>query len=395
MSGWRPIVDGPSADRIHSIVRTVSERAATSELPAGSLGAGLLPAALLFAQLARGGDDEAFDRAGNALEAALERFADIRSPWLIDGLAGIGWTLAHCSDLLEVDDETFESLDQMILELVAQDVWRGEWEHLYGLVGLGVYAIERKGSAAGHIQGHVLRHLAALAEREGDAIRWRSNSDFLLSGQVLEANPDGYYNLGLAHGTTGVIALLSHMADDPLAGELLAGAIHWYRTLDTGDDSGRFPIHIALGNDARRQVEGWCYGDQAVALAIVNAGRATGHASWIDYGRGIAHSVIGREPGQSIEPWLCHGALGRAHMFNRIGQMLGDESLLAAGRHWYLRCLDQWQEPRDSPDDLYQLLEGQIGLALGLAGAISPTPPDWDRSLLCGPAAGVTEGRST
>jgi lantibiotic modifying enzyme len=142
----------------------------------------------------------------------------------------------------------------------------------------------------------------------------------------------------------------------------------------------------------------WCYGDPGVAVALLGAARAVGHATWEEAALAIARRAALRsfESSGVLDAGLCHGAAGLAHLFNRMYQMTGDPLLGDAARAWFERTLAMRQphqglagyrsfEPERTDAqwvDDPSLFTGVGGIALALLGAISPLEPRWDRLLL-------------
>src|SRR5262249_285296 len=61
------------------------------------------------------------------------------------GFAGVAWAMAHLMDwLLETKgDDPARSIDAALLERLRQPAWNDDYDLIGGLVGLGVYAVER------------------------------------------------------------------------------------------------------------------------------------------------------------------------------------------------------------------------------------------------------------
>lgn len=377
---WRPLLDGEDAERAREAVGDITRDLASHAVDRPDLDQGHAGQAILHAYCARSGDPAAADRATDALEAALGGLDRVSDPWLLGGLSGIAWTAAHLSgDLIELDEETAADLDALVGRILAAKPWPFLWEHVGGLVGLGVYALERGSSG---MLARALEHLARLAERSAAGVTWRSPPR-------KDSPADGYHNLGLAHGVVGVIAFLARAV--PVAGaghDLLADAVRWLRSLDTGDPAGRFPYWLERPAPPGRR-DGWCYGDPAIAIALARAGQALGEQTWIEHGRAVALDVSRREPDVDLPAGLCHGALGRAHLFNRLAQATASDELAAAARVWYRDTLARRRPgvgaggyPAESGSADESLLVGATGIALGLCAAISPVEPTWDRALL-------------
>lgn len=390
---WTALLEGEDAARAHAAIAAVVADLAAVAPEGPGFNTGHASRAVLGVHLARTGDGEAGDRAVDALEQALDGLERAPSPWFLSGIAGVAWTAAHLADLVDIDEETYGDLDRVIDRVLSVDPWTWEWEYVLGLTGLGVYALERPGAAGDALLARALGHLTALAERgEGGAITWRSPPTLLLQPAQREENAGGYHNLGLAHGVAGVALLLAGCAERGLAGagELLRGAVTWLAAQDRRDPAMRFPLMIARGVSTGGTRDGWCYGDQAVGAALVRAGQVLGEPGWVELGLSAARDVARREPTIPVDAAFCHGALGRAHMFNRLAQATGDDELAAAARQWYRRTLDQRVEGRgvggfafdERTSEAASILTGSTGIALGLLAAASPVEPGWDRAFL-------------
>ena len=211
----------------------------------------------------------------DALEQALDGIAEVPGPWLLHGLSGVAWTAAHLTDLVDIDEETFETLDGLVGRAPGGRALDPEWEYVLGLTGLGVYALERPAPPGDAILARVVSHLASLAERTDEAITWRSPITLLLTEQLRADNPDGYYNAGLAHGVSASSSSWPRRrrAGCPKPASSCPARSPGCRGHDSGDSRRRFPLMIARGLSHGHQRDGWCYGDQAAAVALVRAGQ--------------------------------------------------------------------------------------------------------------------------
>jgi len=371
--GWAPILDGDDASRARAaIARIVATTTEPSEAP-GSLVRGWPGVALLHGYLALDGDADAAAHAHDALARALGALevADAL-PWLADGTLGLGWALAHLAAVVELDDELLATFDGIADRVVALDPWVHEYELLYGLIGVGVYAIERRrdGTIA-----RAVAHLDRVATREpAGASFW--NHD------VPEANPRGYRDLGMAHGATGVVALLAAALAAGVAGarSLLADAIAALLATARPGAIPYLPRELDIARE-RGVINGWCSGDLPLACALVAAGRAAGEPAWIDRGRTVARAFAASPDAGATATnlALCHGTAGRAHQLHRLARALDDAALLDAAHRTYLETLDGLERAGLTDPGL---LQGASGVALALLGAVSSVEPSWDRALL-------------
>lgn len=395
---WKPILDGPLADEARRAVRDVA-RDVGDRREAPRRAADL---ALFWAYLAGVLDDEwsvaRYDEACTELCASLSAH---RSLALHGGLAGAAWVIAHISEGGSADD-LLASVDDVLLRALQVERWKREYDLIGGLVGYGLYAIERVTSSGSpapeRVLGCVVDHLIATSEEPHEGATWYTAPELMPAWQ-LASSPEGYYNCGLAHGVPGVIALLGHVV--ALGGgarprSLCEAALRWMHDQQLAEDPrGRYPEFRGRDQEADRPARtAWCYGDPGVAIACWSAALRLGRPT--DEWRELARCSAIRDPELCgvVDPCLCHGAAGLAHIYNRAYQACGDPVFLDAARAWFRRTLDMrrpeglggFASPSQVPDTWRTstgLLDGATGVALALLAALEPVEPRWDRLLLC------------
>ena len=418
---WRPILDGglraSAIDTINAIaagIQPISERPVSDGADA-SLARGRAGLAVFYAYL---------DKAGlthNAKQTALAYLNDMTDavvairmePSLYGGFAGGTWSLAHLRDwLLDADDEMTESIDVALRDYLSRQPWRGDYDLISGLVGLGVYALEHMPSPlAFECLGHVVDRLDELAQHTADGITWFTPPDLLPDWQREEC-PRGYYNLGLAHGVPGVIAFLGRVCSlenknarsvsaalRKIARGLLDGAVAWLLAQKLVNQNSVFPCWIAPGLRPTASRVAWCYGDLGIAAALLLAAQCVHESSWEKEALALARNVTTRPPEQSgvKDCGFCHGAAGVGHLFNRLFHESGERLLKDAAVYWFERTL-RMRRPGEgvagfpmlerNPDGAERwvakrgLLEGETGIALALLAAVTDVDPAWDRMLL-------------
>lgn len=210
-NAWSPILDDALRAQVLKSVQEIAD-SLPQFIPAhASLAGGLAGLAVFQAYLAQTrNDDDAAQTAGRLLVSALEQTATTpMPPSLYGGFTGVAWAVEHLSaQLLDTDDDDpNEAVDALLLEYLKRTPWRGDYDLIIGLVGLGVYALERlPRPAAVKCLELIVERLAETAERNAQGSTWLS-PPYLLPEWQRELCPQGYYNLGLAHGVPGVIAL--------------------------------------------------------------------------------------------------------------------------------------------------------------------------------------------
>jgi hypothetical protein len=295
-----------------------------------------------------------------------------------------------------------EEIDEVVLGMLRAPHWPGSYDLITGLVGLGVYAVERLPQPrAIAIAEAVLGHLEESAEKTADGTTWKTPPE-QLPAHEREVAPRGYYNLGLAHGVPGVVAWLAQLLSAGVGGDrtrsLLDGATAWLLAQQGDIDGSHYPPFVGPDVTLRRGRAGWCYGDASVGASLVMAGLARERPEWISAGIDLLFATARRslEHGAVRDAGLCHGTAGLAHMFNRAHQLTGDARLRDAALEWYGRTLQIRMPERpvagfpvahyDVPEVTYisdpTFLVGASGVGLALLAAVSEVEPAWDRRLL-------------
>ena len=416
---WRPVLSGDEAaaarravaDIAAALARSIAEGAAAAALapdrspPGYDLADGASGVALLFGYLARvTGDAGHRDAAAALLDEAGDHLARApSSPSLFHGFPGVAWAADHLRGVLgERDLALNDDID------IAVDAALGSpacaalgFDVVSGVAGLGVYALERAGRPlADRCADRVVVQLAETARRAPGGLVW------IAPGRPGRPGRPEQIDLGLAHGIPGVIALLARYARVCGTGRagvtargLLEGAVTW---LLAQRRAGGFPPHVVAApadrsdRSARPGRSGWCYGDAAIGLALIQASRA-GDPAWFDAGLQIARAAAARPADQTgvCDAGLCHGAAALALIYLRLAHATGDATLRAAARDWALRILDHrsthpdlaatagfFQATRGAPIAASGLMNGAAGAGLVLLAAASDVTPDWDRALL-------------
>lgn len=412
---WSPILEGEAAGRAAAAITAVAEALGASPLSARnsgpSLAGGEAGAALFFEYLDRARPGNSY---GEIAQQRLERAIDDLSsssqiPGLYSGFTGVSWVVEHLLDGSAEEDDPNEDVDAILLDLLRQTPWMLPYDLITGLAGYGVYALERlpRPSAVACLE-LVVERLAETAEPRPGGLTWFTPPR-LIPEPNLASYPRGYENLGVAHGTPGVIALLARICASGVAAEqarsLLRGAVSWLlaQKLPAGERSV-FPYAIGPEVETRPARTAWCYGDPGIAVALFSAGRAAGEPVWEREALALAHTIARRPPeicGVN-DAGLCHGAAGLGHLLNRLYQVTEDPEILAAAHAWFGRALGYWEPGRgiggflswSPPDDDFDrlvwnedagFLSGSAGVALALLAATSGVDPAWDRALLISP----------
>ena len=245
---WRPILEDEWAEQAWMVIRDVA--AAVPDAALGddfvsvdpsrlaTLASGSAGQALFYAYLAEATCDEAYaDLAEHRLDHAIEVLANVAMPpGLFTGFTGVGWVAQHLEGWLfesaESGDGTATQIDESLLQMLRRPSWNADYDLISGLVGFGVYALgglPREQAKTG--LELVLEQLERRAEPgSAGGLTWLTPPENLPPHQRREC-PQGYYNLGVAHGVPGAVALLAAACAAGVtparARRLLDGSVRW------------------------------------------------------------------------------------------------------------------------------------------------------------------------
>lgn len=398
---WQPVLDPAERTEALTVVAEIAD--ALAELPhdEASLAGGSAGRAVLHARLADADTDQR-DAALTCLRHATPSLRTRGGPSSLHvGAAGIGWVLTHVrGSLLDARDRC-TGLDRALLRLLDRQPWSGHVDLMRGLVGIGVYALERLESPVGPtLLERVVTRLADTAVRDGDDVYWWTPPE-RLPDLVRQRCPQGHVNLGIAHGVPGMIAMLGATCAAGVAPAtarpLLDGAVRWL--VRDGAAGEILPAWRSPDQQPELARTAWCYGEPGVAAALLLAARAVAEPAWEDTARRLARRATTRsiEDSGVVDAGLCHGAAGLGLVFARLHQATGEQQFQDAARYWFSHVLDlrvpgsgvagYTAADVDGPVSDPSLLTGATGIALALHAAATDREPTWDRILLLSTAA--------
>jgi lantibiotic modifying enzyme len=394
---WRALFSGPERERILDLVEEIAA-ALSARVPDGfDLARGAAGEALLFAYLERARPDRGHgERALERLESAGDQLASIDAePSLYHGVAGVAFVGEQLRVVLglEADEEDNDDVDALLTEIVAAPRGDERFDLISGLAGIGWYACERLHRPSGRaLAAAVLAALRTLSqERAGRA--WRSRPEHLGEADR-RLYPAGRWDLGVAHGGAGVIALLSRMHGAGLAARpLLDDAVAMVRANRLrGQDACYADFALPEGQPIAART-GWCYGDLGIAATLDDAGLVTGDPTWRADAAALLRGVIARRDTRHgiVDACLCHGATGLTLVMQRAWVRSGEDEFKAMAEAWARRTLAMRTPGRgvagytarakDVDEEMGGFLLGAAGIGLGLLATASEEAPGWTRAL--------------
>lgn len=389
---WRPLVEASEQRaRLAQVIRDIDAAVAAMPLH-GNEHADL---ALLRNYAGRDGIVDDAEAASSLARAIGE--AGKGGAGLFGGLAGTSWVTAHLAGGDEADG-VCTTLDEALVRIVERVP--ASYDLVSGVAGFGIAALERAHAPSGQkLASSVIDYLDRLAKPIGDGLAWFTSPDDLPEEHRAKS-PEGYWNLGVAHGAPGVIAVLARFIAAGVEVEratrlcdgAVASSLGFARARPRDASKDRFPLWHPPANSPSRVA--WCYGDLGVACALLAAAVVRQRDDWRAFAIELARDAAKRpvDQGRVVDAGLCHGAAGNAHLFHRLYQATGDDTLRAAATAWLDAVLplrtdrgvagfamlgdhDDWLPAVD-------LLNGATGIGLALYAAISEVEPAWDRVLV-------------
>lgn len=368
------------------------------------------------------------ERSAELLNQAIKRVDRMPGAQFYSGYSGVAWTVEHIQrELLGIQhtaegEDANEDVDEMLLRfLEANKPWRDGYDLSGGLVGYGVYALERLNHPTARLLlARVLDHLEALAMETPEGFTWPTPIDLMRPWQVKNA-PKGCFNLGLAHGIPSVILLLAAIRhagrehsslDGRKASRLLEGGMAWLlgKLNPPFLEENRLPdlcpngIGIKGPNPKGKESAcysgnrlAWSYGDLGASLAMLQTAILTERPDWKAKAMEIALHAASRPLAASgvMDAGLNHGSGGNMVIFQRLFQLTGDPQFKQAAQVYLDHLLNTrksgnpfagymcWH-PDDPTDTLKSdpgLLEGAAGAGLALLSALG-VEPAWARFMM-------------
>ncbi|MGW2232101.1 lanthionine synthetase LanC family protein [Streptomyces formicae] len=224
-----------------------------------------------------------------------------------------------------------------------------EYDAVAGLARQGrvlLLAADSGDECAAHVLAEVLALLAGLARPvrvDGREVPgWWCDPGRYVVPRDRDAFPRGDFNVGVAHGISGPLALLS-LAD--LAGHRVPGGpeairtvtdwvlgkehtdqwgAYWPGRVSYEEETGQAPVEAA-----RTARAGWCYGASGIAGSLHLAGRALGDTKVRARAADAVRAALRRPVPASMEhdPGLCHGRAGLVQAGVRMVAETGDPEL--------------------------------------------------------------------
>lgn len=268
-----------------------------------------------------------------------------------------------------------------------------EFDLIRGLAGLGAYHLQRhQHHGITHaVLSYLVRLTTPLPSDDGLPGWWTEVSP---NGDRSPDFPGGHGNVGMAHGISGPLAVLSLALRCGVVVDGHTDAIGrictWLDAWQQEHPAGPWwPGIITLEHVHQGHIEqsspqrpSWCYGTPGLARAQQLAGLATGNTTRQQTAETAMLSCL-RDPAQLariVDSGLCHGIAG---VFQTAWRMAADAHTPDIAAELPRLSAKLLTQLRAAPEDT-EFLDGHAGIALALHTAGTHTAPltGWDTCLL-------------
>ena len=343
---------------------------------------------------------DGLERCAQMLDRSIDFQQKVNRLHLYGGWTGLGWLTTH----LDAEaDFVAPQVDRLLTRAVADWSPRCGYDLISGLIGVGVYFVERlPAESAKRGLLLILEALERTTVETATGTTWFTAPELLPAWQRRMA-PKGYYNLGVAHGVPGVCWLLGKLCTADVGGDraasLLCSSLRWVRSHQRNPAHLSLPSWATLGSEPEPHSRiAWCYGPLGASAVTLDAAKTIGDKESMEWARALALACARVPPEEAHirDAGLCHGAAGNAHIFLRLYRNEGHAMFQQAARNWLKAALAyrrpdegiggyrMWSDVdgRQGWVDDASFLSGSAGVGLALLTAVTTVEPKWDRLLL-------------
>lgn len=344
-----------------------------------ALGCGYPGHLLLFANLERKG----IVKEGMAHQYVLKIKEVIETRGVVNfslfgGLTGVCFALQQASDAGRRYQKMLETLHQFLLEKIEEryflPIAQGGpysstlYDVIQGLSGIGAYILQVSERCSEKISKALIALCQPIIVDNREVPGWYLGPD-----DILNRNKSGNFNLGLAHGVTGILAYLSLAT---LKGVEVAGQSEMIQQISTWllvkSHNMRWPATIPFEGEQSQTVckDAWCYGVPGIARTLFLAGKALKDEDLKSFAAEAFRRVFtrSREEWQLPGPMLCHGIAGLLMITLEMSKERGCEDLKKRVEELYPILVSSL----DIEQSQCEFLDGSAGVALTLLSLEDP-----------------------
>lgn len=389
-----------------------------------SLSRGIPGLCMLYAELHSHFPNEGWDEIGHQYLFRLVKEIEvlgIKTPSLFSGAAGIGLATVCLSQDFKMYQKFIGRINEFLISTVpkkiadcsSRDLYMIDYDVIEGVSGIVNYLLLLpEEERINHLLNDALKFLVSVTndiERHNLKVPgWYIPSEHHFTEIEKELYPKGSFNLGLAHGISGIVIVLSKAS---LRGKVVDGqkqaikkmvkfliqfanknenVLFWKNVISFEEfQEGKASNHIDFKRDA------WCYGTPGVCLSLIYAGKALEDTKYIHLAiESLTESVKSLDG--IFSPTFCHGYAGIIQILVSANEIIGQEYFDEQIKDLKNKMLSYYE-----PDYLYGfhsqesflghgqipvnymgLLDGTVGVCLTLLGINLAVKTKWREALV-------------
>lgn len=347
------------------------------------------------------------DKGIELLETVLQHIDTKKSPYLLKypfsyGLSGLGFVISLLKDegIIDIEfDKQLESFDDIVYSKALEGIEERNTDYLHGSLGGLLYFTRRLSNPK--VKGYLVNLVKALSKtaiRDVKGLRFENS-------HIARLNESDNTNLGLAHGLCGILMILLKVHATGVCQseieEMVTGGINFMLSYKTPQDFSKnkysfFPLTInekEAWNTEKNLTEygarlGWCYGDMNQILLLYTASKQFDRPEWAEIANEVGLNTLDRKVRKEtiiIDSHICHGSIGMAQYYKRFYELTSLPMYAEAHEYWIERTLQFLDNEMQDPifiSHAGELLEGFVGISLGLISSVAEEDLKWDSIFL-------------
>lgn len=276
-------------------------------------------------------------------------------PSYCSGFAGYGFFLLKLKktsffltyfnkEIIDHVNEILEQIDEILEEQIDVDFFDENYDILHGVVGIGLYFLERNKI---NLVNKIIDDLEKTSFKNENQVFWKKYQKYKLHTSVID--------MGNAHGNASIIYFLSKVISKTTLNEKNRETIHHainfhLKNAQTLDDKilTYFP-HQIVASEFEKGIHkpqnsrlAWCYGDLGTLYTLLLASDQINEPTLYDQVltklRDVAKRINETEYFE-IDAGFCHGSSGIAIIFKNIYSLTNEKNFLDASEYWIKETL--------------------------------------------------------
>lgn len=280
-------------------------------------------------------------------------------------------------------DSLLENIDEILEEILIQKTEKGDLDLTSGFPSFAKYFVLRNLEDKKHLIDNTLNKIIELTQTHESGSYWKFD---------LRDKENPYVELGLGHGTTGVINYLLFLYKNNIYTPESLALIHsglsfiWNCKESTTDHISLFPFNAF--EDIYIDYHNLAYGEIGIGYTFYNAGILLDNKDYCDKGLQILiNTTKFKDTDQSaiLEPGLIYGSAGLSALYKNLYHITEQDVFLEAKDYWHQHLLqskknenEQWAGFNAYYNAEYDninmaLGQGIAGIGINLMNNIIPT----------------------